>query len=309
MIDIRSALPEGSMLSFENGTYTIINVLAHGGSCIVYLTERNLSEYERNAGMPTMKAVIKEFYPFQLADFIERVGFEIKPYNSVQADFAILKELFENGVARQMSWFTDDTNHALPAARPSVAHNNIYSVVDLAQGSTLELNQENLSICEISEILISLANAVKTLHDKGELHLDIKPENIWLFEKVQNESRRVSLFDLDTTVKMNEIATAIIPVSEDWSPIELTVPYRERISYATDIYLIGAVFYWLISGHGYVTDKILRKSKFDDLDFIDEFPAFMNKISPRITSKEILRATLRREVTERVQNIANLLES
>jgi serine/threonine protein kinase len=51
-----------------------------------------------------------------------------------------------------------------------------------AHYSRTPLNQGD---CLTSEVITSLYNAVKKLHNNGTLYLDLKPSNIFIFEKAQ----------------------------------------------------------------------------------------------------------------------------
>ncbi|GHU89297.1 hypothetical protein FACS1894202_07160 [Clostridia bacterium] len=191
--------------------------------------------------------------------------------------------------------------------RIATANGTVYAAVDSVQGDILTNVCGKLEMIEIAQIIQSLAYAVKALHDDGKLHLDIKPSNIFLFSKESPESKRVALFDFDTVTPISELATAEISVSEGWSPYEQQSLQRERISFATDIYSIGAVFYWLMSGGDKVSEDVLNAVKRREFDFLDKFSVLENKESPRKGVAEFLSVTLKREPAKRAQSVNVLI--
>ena len=305
--DNRIPLPCGTELRLSDVTYIIRGVVGYGGSCLAYSAERKPSEYEQNIGMPLTPAVIKEFYPAELTSAISRIGSNLCLKSIHSEFFSKIKHRFEAGTVNQARFFTKDGDHSYAPTRIAQANGTVYSSVDSVQGEILTNACGKLEIVEIAEIMQSLAYSVKSLHDNGMLHLDIKPSNIFLFNKNGSESRRIALFDFDTVLPIEAIATANITFSDGWSPYEQIALQRGSISYETDIYSIGAVFYWLVSGGQKVTDDVLNAIKRKRFDFIDEFSVLANKVSPRENVKNFLFATLKRDPAERVHRIEELL--
>ena len=302
----RIPLRFGTSLNLGRISYTISDVIASGSSCIAYTAQRELSGSERETGLPTVPAVIKEFYPAVLSDYILRDGAGLAVLAKGQKRYNDLCRQFVQGAVNQRSFFIGDSNHSLPLSKIAAANNTVYLTVDSMQGDVLENVRDCFNLYEISRVMISLCSAVQSLHDAGKLHLDIKPSNIYVFEWEQCENPRVALLDFDTVTAMDEIRNSEIPFSDGWSPYEQVQGSKEKISYATDIYAIGAVLYWLISGEK-VTDEILDSVKRNKFDFLDAFPVLKNKRSARGDICEILAATLKRDPLERVQCIGDLM--
>jgi serine/threonine protein kinase len=304
MTDPRTPLTQGEILRLDGSKYIINSVIGYGGSCIAYSSEREPNEYERGIGMLTIHAVIKEFYPLPLSESIERNGLTLEIGNS--KEFDKLKRRFENGASRQVAFYAEDCNHSLPPARLDAANGTVYSVVDLAQGTVLADNTADLRMRDIAEILGSLCNALKKLHNAGKLYLDLKPSNIFLFDKDPGEQYRAALFDFDALIPISELGAAAIPFSDDWSPPEQVNEIRDKISFATDIYAIGAVFWWLISG-GKVTDTLLNAIIRRRFSLLDDCAALRDMKNARRNAEQILDATLKREPNDRVQTVEELL--
>jgi serine/threonine protein kinase len=204
-------------------------------------------------------------------------------------------------------FFAKDSDHPFAPSRIAPANGTVYAAVDSVQGDILTNVCGKLEMVEIAEIIQSLAYAVKALHDDGKLHLDIKPSNIFLTNRNSPESKRIALFDFDTVTPISELAEADIAASDGWSPYEQVNLQRERISYATDIYSIGAVFYWLISGGEKVSEDVLGAIKRGNFGFIDSFAVLESKDSPRKYVSMFLSTTLNREPAKRAQHVNVLL--
>jgi serine/threonine protein kinase len=305
MLDVRVPLPTGTTLTL-NGTECIVREpIGFGGSCIAYSADCLQGEYEQSIGVPTIRAVIKEFYPAELSSEIQRDGSVILCADT--ATFEALKHRFENGAAQQVAYYGADSNHSLPPAKVAAANGTAYSVVSLAQGTILAEQQGQLSLREKADVITSLCNAVAKLHADGKLYLDIKPSNIFLFSREPNETRRIALFDFDTVTSISDLETAVIPYSPDWSPYEQSGSgeWKSEIGYATDVYAIGAVFYWLHSGEKVNSDVLneIARRRFKFLDSIEDLP---QERYLREEIERVLYATLRRKPSQRVQNVEDL---
>jgi serine/threonine protein kinase len=133
-----------------------------------------------------------------------------------------------------VAFYGGDSNHALPPATAYKGGNAAYSSVILTQGKTLSKTQ-GLSVFETAQVMISVCNAIEKLHAQGKLYLDIKPDNVFLFDKENAETRRVALFDIDTVTAVADLASVSIPFSSGWSPYEQEHQCRNEIYPATDI--------------------------------------------------------------------------
>jgi serine/threonine protein kinase len=313
MIDPRTPLEAGNTIALNGIAYTIREVVGYGGSCLAYLADKQPSAYERTIGVAVTSTVIKEFYPLELADSqgtvpsIRRNGAELSTTDDER--FGELKRRFESGAAEQVAFYGKDCNHALPPATVAAANGTVYSIVSLAQGAVLSEVARTLTLKDKADIITSLCNAAAKLHAERKLYLDIKPSNIFLFGKEPNESRRVALFDFDTVIPIDDIATAVIAYSPDWSPYEQENAdgWREKIGFATDIYSIGAVFYWLYTGSK-VTPEVLNQIARRRFEFLDDIQDLPKERYLRTEIERVLFATLRRDVSKRAQRVEDILE-
>jgi len=304
--DARTPLNQGDTITIQEHNYTIREIIGSGGSCLVYYSEREPNEYECNIGIPTIPALIKEFYPLELATYITRKpDGELTVQATMQETFDTLKKRFESGVSEQAVFCINDSNHSLPLPVFTLQNGTAYTAVILTHGQTLTDCAANLSILEKAYVLTSLCNAVKKLHDSGKLYLDLKPSNIFVFEKEQDESRRVALFDFDTVVGVTDASTTAIAFSEGWSPYEQIKQQKDGLSYPADIYAIGAVYYWMLSGKK-VSDTVLDEIVRARFDFLDEIDSLHGNKRLKNTIGQILSATLKRLPDKRAQRVEDI---
>jgi len=304
--DSRTPLKQGCILTLKNNVYTVREVIGCGGSCLVYYAECETDEQYSKTGILAIPAIVKEFYPHELAGSIVREangGLNIE-YARRDA-FNSMKSRFMDGAKAQIVFSVNDSNHSLPLPLADYLNGTAYTAVTLSKGQTLDRCAGILSMLEKADVFISLCNAVKNLHIDSKLYLDIKPSNIFVFDKDANESRRIALFDFDTVIAAADTAAAIISYSEGWSPYEQKHGQREQISYAADIYSIGAVFYWLLTGKQ-ATDEVLNKLVRKRFEFLDEIDGLQGSKSRQATVAEILSSTLMRAPGKRAQSVDDI---
>ena len=304
--DIRTPLNQGDKLVLKDHVYKIHDIVGFGGSCLAYRAECEPNENEREIGMPTIPAIIKEFYTLELSDgIIRKLDGKLTVQAVARETFDLLKERFESGAAKQTAFCVSDSNHSLPLPLLDMQNGTVYTTVVLTNGQTLSDCAADLSMLEKADVITSLCNAVRKLHDSGKLYLDLKPPNIFVFEKEQSESRRVALFDFDTVISVSDTDASTFPYSEGWSPYEQRNPYKEGISYTADVYAIGAVYYWMLSGKA-VSEAILHEIVRKRFGFLDEISDICRNKWLKETIGQILSATLKRPPENRVQRVEDI---
>ena len=107
------------------------------------------------------------------------------------------------------------------------------------------------SLSENVEILMKTADAIAFAHSRGVVHRDLKPENIML-----GDYGEVLVMDWGLALITNDFAKtdSIIPsrsmgCTPAYAAPELLTGPRQRIGSASDIYLLGAMLYQIITGN------------------------------------------------------------
>lgn len=264
LIDHQNAIDKNKkfILPLDGQNYRIIELISEtGGSCLVYKAERlanqsyvdNADDINITTNSAIAQVVIKEFYPSatRLSRHIFRqdcgnlIVDEIGTENVSKA-----KSRFISGANKQIAYFADDKmGHSFGQSFVAFYRDIPYIVSDFAGDFSLpKINREGLSLLDIVQIMVSLCNAVHNLHYNSKLHLDIKPDNVFLKVYQKGQSRDIVLFDFDTVVSDKNDLPSVGFYSEGWSPYEQEIWDINNISEKTDIFAMGGLFYWLLTG-------------------------------------------------------------
>lgn len=98
-------------------------------------------------------------------------------------------------------------------------------------------------------ILMQVCNAVSYAHSRGIVHRDLKPENVMI-----GEFGEVYLVDWGIAVSLLDDGTGRLPLARDCEPAGTPVYmapellYGEPATERTDVYLLGAILYEIITG-------------------------------------------------------------
>ncbi len=240
----RIPIQQNKELRFTNhqgGTMQFIvgRVVGYGGSCIVYD-----GYYFNNLG--AKKTVrIKECYPYKLhimrsidgliaGDGDDEIFSEYK--KRIKQSFKIANELHEE------SSLTNATSDVFDIYE---AYNTVYIVSSYTEGCTLEkANIKNLR--EAVRVVISTAKCIDKIHKNGYLYLDIKPENIFVYEET---TELIRLFDFDTVIPIEMVQDIFkykISYTIGFAPFEQKHGIAKDIGKHTDVYSIGALLFYLL---------------------------------------------------------------
>ncbi|HYC37748.1 MAG TPA: serine/threonine-protein kinase, partial [Usitatibacter sp.] len=251
---VHTALPIGFRL-FE---YRIDGVLGQGGFGIAYAaTDVNLNA----------KVVIKEYLP---EDFAYRTTDDsVCARNDEDQDF------YQTGLdsflveARTLATFRHP--NIVRVARFFEANRTAYMVLEYERGQSLKAwrkKHENVPESELVSLLAPLFNGLAVVHKAGYLHRDIKPDNIY----VRADGSPVLLdFGSARRVQTNRELTNI--VSPGFAPFEQYHSQGKQGPW-TDIYSMGAVLYWMVTGKKPVeaasrvkTDTLLPATSLADVGY------------------------------------------
>ena len=232
MNNLQSALDVKSGISLCNGRYKLLKVLGKGGFGITYL------------GLHTglnKKVAIKEYFP---KDSFRRQsdGTQVSYSNTGENRKNIERFLKE---ARTMA----ELKHKGVVSVSDVFEENAtaYYVMDYIEGQCLE-DKGILSEAAALKYIDQVAQALKYIHDKGILHLDIKPANIMI-----DRDDNVVLIDFGISKHYDgggeATSSTTVGYSAGYSPIEQMTPGGlKQFTPSTDIYALGATIYKIISG-------------------------------------------------------------
>lgn len=117
-------------------------------------------------------------------------------------------------------------------------------------------------------ILLQVTQAIQFAHSKNILHRDLKPDNVMI-----GYMGEVYLLDWGIAVSLDESKKGILPVHSEIKSLagtprymspEMAAAEQEKIGFASDVYLLGAVLHEIITGEaphqGKTLYKVLKKA-------------------------------------------------
>ncbi len=301
MIDDRIGLSNGSILNIsEVQKIIILEEIGRGGSCIVYN-----GKYTDNIGTEHFIR-IKECYPFDI-NITRDCSNNLIVDDLYKEKFYVAKENFKNSYIRnvELKNTLDITNSTTNPTEIYEFNNTLYVLISFDEGTDYSrYNDKNLK--ELFEHIKSLCKIIALYHDKGLLHLDIKPENIMILKET---AEHILLFDFDSIISISDLSnrkSINISFSEGFSAPEQAYGKVKNINTHTDIYSIGALLFYKLFGRK-------AESKHSDMGVVynyKECKYYDERLQPKLYRKidELLSHTLRKSILARFKNINQLIE-
>lgn len=270
----RKGLSPRQTITLGNDKYTISGKRGDGTSSIVYDAKTHIEALHKYK-----KVLIKELFPVNLNIRRDSVGALIIPKASADL-FKKYKESFKNAAKLQLEFHNPSEDADTASSTNSTSNlenlyesgNTLYSVMSLDDGQTYE-EYKNNDLRSHIEICRNLADAIRKYHERGYLHLDIKPKNIF----VLSGSNHIKLFDFDTVQRKEDIThqNCQLSYTQAYAPPELLLAetdsdYYAKIDERTDIYMIGAtLLYKLFDRTPIFSDRIpFQTWDFDKSDLV-----------------------------------------
>lgn len=276
--------------------FHIETYVGSGASCLVY----------RAVCDDNTEHLIKEYYPRDL-------NLERKADGSLDIPVAKKKQ-FEDGKERFKNSVELHTNIRLSEGLKNYTsnvqeilygNNTVYVDMTVIAGRTYEKVKEE-TLYTLMQRMKTLTEVIGRYHDAGLLHLDIKPENI--FVRPEGETvEDILLFDYDSVIEKENIKNVqTLFYTKDWAAQEQILPYkRENICEATDFFSIGEIIFTKIFGRH--STQAERRS-FADYDIDCNAEIFKN-VNPKVFPllKDFFRHTICAVVSRRYQAAKDMI--
>jgi serine/threonine protein kinase len=224
------ALPVG----YQLGEYVIESVLGKGGFGITYKA--------RDTKLSATVA-IKEYFPQAVAT--RAAENTIRPFTNGVADFQWgLQEFLKE--AQALARFKHQ--HIVRVLRFVEANATAYMVMEYEEGESLDVYLKRsggyLNEQMLLNVFIPVLSGLQAVHDAGLLHLDIKPDNIYL-----RSNGQPMLIDFGSArqAKTDGEQTGKIALTPAYSSIEQYPGIGETGPWS-DVYSMGATLYRCITG-------------------------------------------------------------
>ena len=280
-----------------NGEFVIREIVGRGASCVVYRADF-YNEFGR-----VSEHLLKEYNP--------------KDINMCRDDEACLLVNSESDMKRfeqGLNNFIEGYKKQELLRRNAELKNYTANVQNLYEGyGTIFIDMnvtEGMSYANVTEkSLYNLAKRMKVLaqvvgeyHRNGYLHLDLKPNNIYVRPEKET-CEDVLLFDFDSLIRKEDIGKGTrVSYTDAWAPLELTSSSRRGlICEATDIFSLGEIFFEKLMGrHSGIRER--RSFSKYEYDFKSDI---LKNVNPKVTVllDELFRKTLCNTVGERYQSV------
>lgn len=242
MSDDRIALPQGHRLFLNGVEYLIQNELGRGGSCIVYSAEQVKSDDI------AQNVRIKECYPAYSGISRNDDG----TLNVSAADQDRFEEYTGStgrafALNRQLRNTQGLVNSTIDIAELYRENGTVYTVMRCVEGCDYSKVDDD-SIMSVLTRCLAVEKVLKKYHESGWLHLDVKPENIFIIPETKEH---IVLFDFDSLVSLNELKNGgdiRFTISDGYTAPEVLNGQRDKIGIRTDIFSVGALVYFKLFG-------------------------------------------------------------
>lgn len=226
------ALNEGTVLA---GQYIIEDVLGQGGFGITYVATDHKSG---------SKVAIKEFFPDTLAT---RDGTSVMSFTGERAEgFEYGKNCFLQE-AKTLAQFIDNDN-IIRIYTYFEENSTAYFVMEYVEGESfdeyIKKKGGKISFEEASKLLIPVMDALASVHDKGIVHRDVTPDNIFICD-----DGKVKLLDFGAArYSVGDKSKSLdVVLKHGFAPKEQYTRHGRQGAF-TDVYSLGATFYYAITG-------------------------------------------------------------
>jgi serine/threonine-protein kinase len=114
-----------------------------------------------------------------------------------------------------------------------------YLVMEMVDGKPLDVRPPT-DMMDILDTFIQAAQGLKSMHQMGWAHCDIKPNNI-----LRNDKGQVKVIDFGQACKIGTIKERIQGTPDYIAPEQVN---RKPINQQTDVFNLGATLYWNLTG-------------------------------------------------------------
>jgi serine/threonine protein kinase len=125
-------------------------------------------------------------------------------------------------------------------------------VMELVEGTSCEARPPT-DMALLVNVFHQTATALAALHEQNYVHCDLKPNNILL-----TRDKKVKVIDFGQACPVGSVKKRIQGTPDFIAPEQVRC---EPVTIQTDVYNLGATFYWLLSGAKLPTLFTLKKSR------------------------------------------------
>ncbi len=125
----------------------------------------------------------------------------------------------------------------------------LFLIMEYFEGETLEnrlaTDRKKVTIPDLVDIFVRVAEGLLALHRVGYAHADIKPNNVLL-----NESGQIKIIDFGQSCPLGHRKERVQGTPDYMAPEQVL---RHPIDQRTDVFNLGATMYWVLTGKWFRT--------------------------------------------------------
>ena len=245
-MDITYCLPKDTLLHGRSYDYKIVKSLGQGSFGITYLAAVQMRG-ELGSLDATVYVAIKEFFMHEIngrEGTSVTSGNKIGVYDKYKGKFikeAInLSRLHHNNIIRVVEAFE--------------ANNTVYYAMEYIDGGSLDdliKTSNGISETETLKYALQIGDALRFMHSKNMLHLDLKPSNVML------HNGKAILIDFGLSKQFDEdgnpeSSTTIGGGTAGYAPLEQTNykgELKDGLPVTMDVYAFGATMFKMLTGY------------------------------------------------------------
>ena len=269
-----------------NGRFQIDKVLGVGGFGITYLGHHKDLGY---------KCAVKEYF-ISGKCVRQSDGLSIGYQGISEEQFSKYKGRF---LDEARTLVKVKNRHVVSVLDVFEANNTAYIVMEFIEGVNLQekvRQQGPLDYPLAVNYIAQLSEAVECCHQRHILHRDIKPDNVMI-----TPDDRVVLIDFGSARDFvnDEVQRHTAILTQGYAPIEQYTSTSKKGNY-TDIYSLGGVFYYAVTGHKPMdaTDRMLSEMP---------SPKSFNPDIPDAAENTIMKA-MQMKPEDRYQNVGEFMD-
>ena len=234
-------------MAVQIGAFTLHRPLGQGGMGEVWLARHLHQDIEVALKLMTSERATEERYRHAFAREVRAVASLDHP--------AIVRVLDSSEVTAEAA---AASNGQFPAGSP-------YLVMELAHGTLRDLQGKLSRWTQQRTILLRILDALAHAHARGVIHRDLKPENVLLVPSSDGPRLKLADFGLAHAYQHYDadeaLQNSITGTPRFMAPEQILGRWRDQGPW-TDLYAVGCLAYWLISGSppysGNQTEEILK---------------------------------------------------
>lgn len=221
--------------------FTVIDHLGSGGSCVAYKVTYEEADGIKHSG------ILKEYCPAYLEQYgeVRNEDGNLMIPSELATHFSAELEKFKSVYVSINDYLL---NHPEAANFHPVqlgifeGNNTLYTLASCDYGESYnKIHDKDLK--SVLSLMLAVTKGVEQYHNAGFLHLDIKPENIFILDDV---TELVKLFDYDSLTAIDDIKArkiTSVPCPGVYYVPELNQRNLRSIGISTDIFEIGAMLF------------------------------------------------------------------